>query len=265
MGFNDIEPFRKALQGIPEGLIKPSMASLLWVIVSYPNGCFLGQDALAKQACLKHENFNKVLRQCTKLGLIEREQRYARKGLQQCYRVNMTRLLELGRVELSTPITPERVETETAKGGTESPNGGTPVIPYKDNKYNKSSEKDYFNNLLSFVPGSKRFDIGKELRKVLADLEQRGTTSKAIEDHIGEVAWDLIDSPEHFVMKRLRDLLARPVRYSAENPPPKCNNLECDPGTRLLSSPVDIPNGNGAKTFQCLECNPFQVNKRNGF
>lgn len=263
MSFNDIESFRRALEEAPEGLIKPSMASLLWVIVSYPNGCYIGQDALAKQACLKHDNFTKVLRSCTKLGLISREQTYARAGVRQCYRVNMTRLLELTRVELSTPTTNKRVELETVQGGTGSPSGSNPVHPYKDYKNYKSSKDDLFTSSLSFIPANKRFAISEEVKKLLNELEHTGTTLEAIEADFGTVSWDSIHNPRVFVTSRLRDLVTRPVRYTFERQPPKCPNPDCDPVTRTFPYAVENP-GEG-KTMTCPECNHFWVNKRNGY
>jgi hypothetical protein len=265
MSFNDIEPFRKALEGVPEGLIKPSMSSLLWVIVSYPNGCYIGQDSLAKQARLKHDNFTKSLRACTKLGLIDREQTYARTGVRQCYRVNMPRLLELGRVEHSPPTLINRVEQSPVVGGTESPTGSNQVDPYKDNKYYKSSNEDLFNSSLSFIPASSRFSIPKEVHSLLEELEHRGTTLEAIEAEFSQVNWSKVNSPKVFVLDRLRDLVARPVQFSATNRPPKCANPECDEETRTLPYPVTVPNGNGQTTRSCLECNHYWVNKRNGF
>jgi hypothetical protein len=265
MSFNDIEPFRRALEEAPEGLITPSMASLLWVIVSYPNGCYIGQDALAKQARMKHDNYSKVLGRCTRLGLILREQSYARAGVRQCYRVNMTRLLELSRVELSTPTNNKRVELETVQGGTKSPSGGNQVHPYKDYKYYKSSKEDLFITSLSFIPANKRFAISEEVKKLLIELEHTGTTLEAIEADFRTVAWDLIQNPRVFVTGRLRDLVTRPVLYTSERQPPKCNNPDCDPTTRKLSYPIEIPNGNGARTYSCPDCNYSSVNKRNGY
>ena len=263
MSFNDIEPFRRALEEAPEGLIKPSMASLLWVIVTYPNGCYIGQDALAKQACLKHDNFTKVLRNCTKLGLISREQTYARAGVRQCYRVNMTRLLELTRVELSTPTTNKRVELETVQGGTESPSGSNPVHPYKDYKNYKSSKDDLFISSLSFIPANKRFAITEEVKKLLNELEHTGTTLEAIEAEFRHDKWESITNPRVFVTGRLRDLVARPVRYTSERQPPKCSHPDCDPVTRTFPYAVENP-GEG-KTMTCPDCNHFWVNKRNGY
>jgi hypothetical protein len=263
MSFNDIELFRRALAEAPEGLITPSMSSLLWVIVSYPNGCYIGQDALAKQARMKHDNYSKVLRRCTKLGLISREQSYARAGVRQCYRVNMSRLVELSRVELSTPTINKRVELETVQGVTESPSGSNPVHPYKDYKNYKSSKDDLFITSLSFIPANKRFVISEEVKKLLNELEHTGTTLEAIEADFRTVAWDLIHNPKVFVTGRLRDLVARPVRYTSERQPPKCANPDCDPVTRTFTYAVEMP-GEG-KTMTCPECNHFWVNKRNGY
>jgi hypothetical protein len=265
MSFNDIEPFRKALEGVPEGVITPAMASLLWVIVSYPNGCYIGQERLAKQARLELGYFKKVMGFCTKLGLIERDQPHAQTGTRQCYRVNMTRLLELGRVELITPTPTQRVEQSLLLGGTESPTGSNQVHPYRDNKNYKSSGEELFSSVLSFIPASSRFSVTKELRSLVEELEHRGTTLEVIRGEFSQVNWNAIDNPKLFVLGRLRDLMARPVKYTEVTRPTKCANSECDEKTRTLAYAVPVPNGNGMRTQSCLECSVYWVNKKNGY
>jgi hypothetical protein len=150
-------------------------------------------------------------------------------------------------------------------GGTESLTGSTQVDPYKDNKYYKSSSEDLFNSSLSFIPAGSRFSIPKELHSLLEELEHRGTTLEAIEAEFSQVNWSGINTPKVFVLGRIRDLVARPVLFSATNKPPKCKNPYCDEETRLVPYPVEVPNGNGQTTRSCLECNHHWVNKRNGF
>jgi hypothetical protein len=177
----------------------------------------------------------------------------------------MNRLNELGRVENSPPNTTNRVELKPVLGGNESITGETHVHPYKDNKYYKSSNEDLFNSSLSFIPALSRFSIPKELHSLLQELEHRGTTLEAIRADFSQVSWNLIDNPKAFVLGRLRDLVARPVQFSATNRPPKCTNPDCDEETRTLPYFVSVPNGNGQTTRSCLECNHYWVNKRNGF
>ena len=61
----------------------------------------------------------------------------------------------------------------------------------------------------------------------------------------------------------LQEKLAKPPRYSSEVKPEWCGN--CDEVSRKLDKPVDIPNGNGSATWSCLKCDPYMVNKANGY
>ena len=56
---------------------------------------------------------------------------------------------------------------------------------------------------------------------------------------------------------------AKPPHYSSEVKPKWCG--KCDEVSRKLNEWVDVPNGNGSKTQSCLECDPYLVNKANGY
>lgn len=52
MSFNEIAEFRELLSRISKerpGLINAGMRNLLFVIISYPDGCFIGYEELADQ------------------------------------------------------------------------------------------------------------------------------------------------------------------------------------------------------------------------
>ena len=150
MSFNEIAVFRTALGAISREhpkLINAGKRSLLWVIVSYPDGCFIGLQELADQTGLDPGTVLKYLRELTKLGFISREQTYARKGVRQCYRVNVRNVQHF--VSLS-PVTPSNNDKEhnpllpvtgESKSVTESVTAYHPEHPYrdyKDYKYDKS-------------------------------------------------------------------------------------------------------------------------------
>ena len=107
MSFNEIATFRIALGRITrdyQKLITAGHRSLLSVIVSYPEGCFIGLDELADQAGLSNDTAKAYLRHLANLSLISREQSFARKGLRQCYRVNVNELTNFNRVLPDTPL-----------------------------------------------------------------------------------------------------------------------------------------------------------------
>jgi hypothetical protein len=151
MSFNEIADFRTALGAISREhpkLINAGKRSLLWVIVSYPDGCFIGLQELANQTGLDPGTVLKYLRDLTKLGFISREQTYARKGVRQCYRVSVKHVSLF--LSLS-PVTPTDKEhnpllpiTGESKPVTESVTAYHPEHPYKeykDYKYDKDKNR----------------------------------------------------------------------------------------------------------------------------
>ena len=222
MAFKDIEQFRENLKGIPETVINGSMTNVLWAILSYSDGCFIGEDALMKICRVKKSALRKNLRKLTDLGLIRRETPFAHKGRSQRYWVNMVRLNALAdptyRVDLDTPIKTERVDLETPKGVNNSPNGSNQIHPqrYKNTQISSGEDLEIY---LKFIPVNKKPRVSKEIRTVLDELLQKyqGTTSKVIEDGFYGTNWHGINMPTVFVLDRLRELNARPIKYSKEN------------------------------------------------
>jgi len=265
MSFNDLSPMRQAFRAISHETINTPMRTLLLIIASYPDGCHIGREALARECGFgKLSTLKSNINKCLKLNLLDREQKYPREGLQQNYWVNMDNLMALAGVSLNSPSPMGRVDLIPALGSSREPRAVTEIAPYKDYKNNKSSNEDLFKSTLSFIPAKRRFVVTQELHTLVKELELRGTTSEAIGDAFRRDDWNRIDNPKSFVEGRLRDLMVRPVQYSATNRPPKCSNPDCDEETRTLPYPVSVPNGNGQTTRSCLECNHYWVNKRNG-
>ena len=144
MSFNDIPEFRKALERLTieyPKLIPAGARSLLWVIVGWPNGCFIGQEALANQAGLAISTKDTYLRKLTKLGFIDREQSHGRKGLQQNYRVNVRNMSNYNClspvVGISNPVLPTKSESLPI---TDAPIASNLLYAYKEDKDNASNE-----------------------------------------------------------------------------------------------------------------------------
>ena len=264
MAFKDIEQFRENLKGIPETVINGSMTNVLWTILSYSDGCFIGEESLMKICRVKKSALRKNIRKLTDLGLIRRETPKAYKGRSQRYWVNMERLNALAdssyRVDIDTPIKTQRVDLETPKGVTMSLNGSNQIHPQRYKNTQISSNED-FEIYLKFIPTQKKPRLSKELVSVLDELLQKyqGTLSKVIEDHFYATNWHGINIPNVFVLDRLRELNARPIKYSKENPPAHCG--ECDPIERVLL----VTDENGDHRITCRKCNWFYVNQASGY
>jgi hypothetical protein len=151
MSFNEIAVFRTALGAISRlhpKLINAGKRNLMWVIVSYPDGCFIGRAELADQAGLDQGTVLKYLRELRSLGFINREQTYARKGVRQCYRVNVRNMEQFVSMSPVTPLSSESNPLMPIAGDsktvTESANGYRqehPYREYKDNKYDKENDR----------------------------------------------------------------------------------------------------------------------------
>jgi DNA-binding CsgD family transcriptional regulator len=213
MSFNEIAVFRTALGAISREhpkLINAGKRSLLWVIVSYPDGCFIGKEELADQAGIAEDTVFGYLRELTKLGFISREQTYARKGVRQCYRVNVRNLEHF--VSL-LPVTPSDNDTqpnpllpvtEESKPVTESANAYHPEHPYKDYKdYKYDKDKDRLSTET------------KSALKVKA--ERWHVISQGLDDYVkrkwthsveSEKLLDVIESLPGWSLQRLQDDLS---------------------------------------------------------
>lgn len=225
MSFNDQPEFRELLSRISKerpGLINAGKRSLLWAIISQPNGCFIGYVELADQAGLKPGTVKTYLRELTDLNLILREQTYARRGIRQCYRVSLSNLRALVRV---LPVTPKELDTplmgvtESVKGVTETPNGYNQLPTYREDRDYK--EERVSNNLSNFdlerfsevilkpLPDSvsKFVNPGKNFELLLDELTSLGAL-KDVPVQLKSVNYDPGKNPGGLVLKVLNDLLA---------------------------------------------------------
>ena len=244
MSFNDIEALRKGLDAISKSnskLINAGKRSLLWTIVSYPDGCFIGQHTLASIAGLSLSTSKRYLRELTMLGFIDREQSYARKGVRQCYRVRMNTF-----TNWVAPVTPKELSevefnsllgiTESVKGGTSSPTEYNQLHPYKDNKYNKYDKYDkdkgprFEVNVERWLVISSKLDpyvvkkwVHTQESERLLDviLERPGMTITALRDRIGGLNFSTSHSNTGRLMDFLRTLAGSKPRQGKPTTAPK--------------------------------------------
>jgi len=181
-------------------------------------------------------------------------------------------LLQHQQVTEESPVSRNRLLSKpqrvTAEADTSNPTvtdkspSGYPI--QENNKTKKQQEVcSYSSQFLELIPSKYRFSISGSILELLTSLEHKGTTFNAIKEVLPVAGWDSMNNPKAVVTQLLRDLAARPVRYTSERQPPKCANPDCDPVTRTFSYAVEMP-GEG-KTMTCPECNHFWVNKRNGY
>lgn len=224
MSFNEMAEFRELLSRISKerpGLINAGKRSLLWVIISQSNGCFIGYVELADQAGLSPDTVKTYLRDLTNLNIILKEQSYPRKGLRQCYHVSLQGLRDLLRV---LPVTPNGVDTplmgvtESVKGVTESANGSHLSPTYRDLRNYK--EERVSKNLSSLnlqrfeevilkpLPESVRTFVnpGKNFEERLDELSSLGAI-KDVASQLGSVLYDPGKNPGGLVLKVLDDLI----------------------------------------------------------
>jgi hypothetical protein len=184
----------------------------------------------------------------------------ARIGRQAEYAPNMAKIRE-HKVTHELPIDNIQV-TEKAVIGNPTVLSGSPVSYPKPIKPKKPTTQ-LFNDLLSVIPKDKQFTATPEFVALLEQLKQHGTSYNDLKATLKVFNWFPIFAPKEFVISLIKEKLAKPPRYSSEIKPKWCG--KCDEMTRQLSQPVDIPNGNGARTIYCLACDPYMVNKASGY
>jgi len=189
MSFNDLAAIYAYFEQLPVGDINPTEASVIIAIARQPNGCFIGEVALAAQARTSVGNLNKVLVKLRRLGIVTGDQRYARKGLRQCYRVSLSGLgAYCERVSVKTPYSSVDI-TEADKGSREAVKaffeGATayPVgHPYKEYKNNKNDKDERFSFITKDLPENVKafIEYAPNVSELLDELELQGISLERI-------------------------------------------------------------------------------------
>ena len=162
------------------------------------------------------------------------------------------------------PSNLQQVTLETLTSDLPATNKSPSGYPIQEIKKTKKQQvaSSYASQLTDIIPGKYRFAFNKTISELLTTLEHKGTSFKAITAILPTDGWDSMISPKAVVTQCLRDLVARPPDYSMENKPNWCG--KCDENSRRLDYLVPIPNGNGAVTQSCTDCNPYMVLKKHG-
>lgn len=206
------------------------------------------------------KSISRSLSRLIKAGLLFRVTR-ARIGWQSEYAPNMVRIREL-KVTDELPIDNEQVTEKAVIGNPTVLHGSLDSYPKPIKPIKPTTQ--LFIDLLSVIPKDKHFTATPEFLALIEQLKNHyGTSYNDLKGDLKVLNWFSIHTPREFVIHLLKEKLAKPPRYSSEVKPKWCGN--CDEVSRKLSEPIDIPNGNGSKTIYCLECDPYLVNKANGY
>lgn len=189
MSFNDLAAIYAYFEQLPVGYINPTEASVIIAIARQPNGCFIGEVKLAAQARTSVGNLNKVLVKLRRLGIVTGDQRYARKGLRQCYRITITGLGAYAeRVSIKTPFEGmDSTEAEmgiakTVKGIFESATAYPVEHPYKEYKQYKNDKDERFSFITKDLPESVKalIEYAPNVSELLDELEHQGISLERI-------------------------------------------------------------------------------------
>jgi len=189
MSFNDLAAIYAYFEQLPVGYINPTEASVIIAIARQPNGCFIGEVKLAAQARTSVGNLNKVLVKLRRLGIVTGDQRYARKGLRQCYRISLSGLgAYFERVSIKTPFeSMDSTEAEmgiskTVKGIFESATAYPVGHPYKEYKQYKNDKDERFSFITKDLPESVKalIEYAPNVSDELDELERQGISLERI-------------------------------------------------------------------------------------
>jgi len=140
------------------------------------------------------------------------------------------------------------------------------VHPYKqDKQYKQLQESSYVNSLNDFLKRkletTNRFKVDPVIAQLLADIEAKGFTYKAVETALEAVGEPSINNPKGYVKAKLQTLLEGVPDWSfPDHLPPHCG--ECDLETRKLPYRYEVAsNPPGATSDQCPNCNPYALRR----
>jgi thiol-disulfide isomerase/thioredoxin len=224
-----------------------------------PPRAYPSLDELKRITGVHEKSISRSFGRLVKQGYIFRITK-ARKGWQSEWGLNMP-LIRTHKVTDELPIDNKQV-TEKSVIGNPTVLYGSPESYPKPIKPIKPTTQ-LVTDLLSVIPKDKQFNVTPEFVSMIEQLKQHGTSYSDLKGDLKVLNWFSIHTPREFVIHLIKEKLAKPPRYSSEVKPKWCGN--CDEETRKLNEWVDVPNGNGSKTQSCLVCNPYLVNKANGY
>ena len=274
MSFNDLAAIYAYFEQLPVGYLNPTEASVIIAIARQPNGCFIGEVKLAAQARTSVGNLNKVLVKLRRLGIVTGDQRYARKGLRQCYRVSLSGLgAYFERVSVKTPFNSmDSAEAEmgiskTVKGIFESATAYPVEHPYKEYKHYKNDKDERFFFIIKDLPESVKalIEYAPNVSDELDELERQGISLERIKGALEDTDFTNAYKVGGLFMSVLRGLKVS-VAPIVEKPievyePRKCDG--CLQGCAFNSLTLDEFN-DGYKCFIESSYTWQEMRKRNG-
>ena len=295
MGYSEIARLRDLFARDTDGLLNQTQRLIVIIICTYenpddPRGCFKNHATVLNQVNLKERAWLENLHHlgdgskweknkrvpCSQTDCLDKETHLriirktgrAYKNNAQGYKLDLDRYEHLlsmrhgAPLEVDTP--PDSVHLETVKGAPIDIKGRTSAHPYKQDKQDKQlQESSYQNSFYNFLKDkletNKLFRVDPEIKQLLADIEAKGFTWKAVETALEAVGEPSINNPKGYAKSKLRDLLEGvPDWNMTDNKPPHCG--ECDPVTRKLPYRWEYPSG--ASTDQCPKCNPYELRRK---
>ena len=263
MSFSEISDFRTELGRLAKAypkLLRAGEITLLWTIISYPEGCFIGQQELANQAHLALSTKDTYLRKLTKLGFITREQTYARKGLRQCYRVSVKGMKNyclppvIAKTNSLLPITDKPMPI------TDEPNAYRRSYAYREYKdYKYDIDKERFDKFISLLPKDvgQYIEPGANLDNELDKLMAKGWTLETVCEHLSRKKYHHAYKVGGVVITHLQELSGNKTNYFEGIEWCK----ECPKSTRTYDE--RSPGVDGKDTYECPTCHPNQVRAKN--
>lgn len=274
MAFNDLSPLREAFARIPDTGLNSSERSLLWVIASYPNGCFIGGEKLANTAGLKLRTSKDNLRKLKTKKLIWTEQSFARKGVRQCYHANIAEVEILAdtydssedRVRLTAPFNePIRLnESESANknlmGAKKRAKGSDTPHPYREDKEDKY-DKELFNEFISNLkPDIVKFITpGNNLDDLLRQVKLQDTSFKRFYAFLETKSFSTSYKVGGLLINFLKEYLGLIKPGQKKGLPQWCGREGCNRETRLWLEPsIDA---RGREYYECNKCHPEGIKR----
>ena len=196
MPFNDLPAIYEVFERLPSGYINSTDSAVIVAIAHMPKGCFIGEEALAARCRMSKSNLKKILGRLVRDGLVLKEQKYARKGVRQCYHLNVDGLkayservsVEIPTESMSVTTTPMN-STKVLKSISVGANGYRVGHPYKEYKQYKNDKDERFSFITKDLPEDIKALIkyGKNISNELDNLERLGISLEAIKDALERV------------------------------------------------------------------------------